>query len=107
MSTAEFNCMKPEAIIMNVGRGPVIDEAAMAEALRSKRIRGGVIDVFEVEPLPAASPLWDMDNILISAHTADHTKDWLNDAAVFFLEQFSAWRKGEPLKNLADKRAGY
>jgi phosphoglycerate dehydrogenase-like enzyme len=107
MSTAEFNCMKPEAIIMNVGRGPVIDEAAMTEALRTKRIRGAALDVFEVEPLPADSPLWDMDNVLISAHTADHTKDWLGDAVTFFLEQFARWRKGEPLKNLVNKRAGY
>jgi phosphoglycerate dehydrogenase-like enzyme len=107
MSTAEFNCMKPDAIIMNVGRGPVIDEAAMAEALRTKRIRGAALDVFEVEPLPDDSPLWDMDNVLISAHTADHTKDWLTDATRFFLEQFARWEKGEPLKNVVDKHAGY
>jgi phosphoglycerate dehydrogenase-like enzyme len=107
MSTAEFNQMKHDAIIMNVGRGPVIDEAAMVEALRSKRIRGAALDVFEVEPLPKESPLWDMDNVLISPHTADHTKDWLNDAAGFFLEQFARWKKGEPLKNVVDKRAGY
>jgi phosphoglycerate dehydrogenase-like enzyme len=107
MSTAEFNAMKREAIIMNVGRGPVIDEAAMVEALRSGRIRGAALDVFEVEPLPRDSPLWGMENALISAHTADHTKDWLNDAAQFFLEQFARWKKGEPLKNLVDKNAGY
>jgi phosphoglycerate dehydrogenase-like enzyme len=107
MSTAEFNAMKPTAIIMNVGRGPVIDEAAMTEALRTKRIRGAALDVFEVEPLPADSPLWDMDNVLISAHTADHTKDWLNDAAAFFVEQFARWQKGEPLKNIVNKHAGY
>jgi len=107
MSTAEFNCMKSSAIIMNVGRGPVIDEAAMTEALRTKRIRGAALDVFEVEPLPAGSKLWEMDNVLISAHTADHTKDWLNDAAQFFLDQFANWRKGEPLKNVVDKHSGY
>jgi phosphoglycerate dehydrogenase-like enzyme len=107
MSTAEFNAMKREAIIMNVGRGPVIDEAAMAEALRTGRIRGAALDVFEVEPLPNDSPLWGMENVLISAHTADHTKDWLNDAVHFFLEQFARWRKGEPLKNPVDKSAGY
>jgi len=107
MSTAEFNAMKPEAIIMNVGRGPVIDEAAMTEALRSGRIRGAALDVFEVEPLPPESPLWEMKNVLMSAHTADHTKDWMNDSAIFFLEQFARWKKGEPLKNVVDKRAGY
>jgi phosphoglycerate dehydrogenase-like enzyme len=107
LSTAEFNVMKPEAIVMNVGRGPVIDEAAITEALRSGRIRGAALDVFEVEPLPKESALWDMGNVLISAHTADHTKDWLNDAVNFFLEQFARWRKGEPLKNVVDKHAGY
>lgn len=107
MSTAEFNCMKESAIIMNVGRGPVIDEAAMTEALRTKRIRGAALDVFEVEPLPADSPLWDLDNVFISAHTSDHTRDWLNDAAMFFVEQFARWKNNEPLKNIADKNAGY
>ena len=107
MSTAEFNLMKPTSIIMNVGRGPVIDEAAMTEALKTKKIRGAALDVFEVEPLPASSELWDLDNVFISAHTADHTKDWLNDAALFFVEQFQTWKSGGQLKNIADKRAGY
>ena len=107
ISTAEFNVMKPEAIVMNVGRGPVVDEAALAEALRAKRIRGAALDVFEVEPLPSDSPLWEMENVLISPHTADHTKDWLNDAAQFFIEQFGRWRRAEPLHNVADKHAGY
>lgn len=107
MSTWQFAAMKPDAVIVNVGRGPVIDEAAMVEALRSGQIRGAALDVFEVEPLPADSPLWGMENVLISPHCSDNTKDWLADAAQFFMEQFSRWRKGEPLKNIVDKRAGY
>jgi phosphoglycerate dehydrogenase-like enzyme len=107
LSAAEFEAMKREAIVMNVGRGPVIDEAAIIEALRAKKIRGAALDVFEVEPLPKESPLWDMENVLISYHTADHTKDWLDDAVQLFLDQFGRWRKGEPLKNVTDKRAGY
>ena len=107
LSTPEFNVMKSTAVVMNVGRGPVIHEAALVEALRSGRIRGAALDVFEVEPLPADSPLWDMENVLISAHTADHTKDWLADGANFFLEQFGRWAKGEALKNIVDKQAGY
>jgi len=104
---AEFARMKPSAIIMNVGRGPVIDEAAMVEALQTKRIRGGAIDVFEVEPLPPDSPLWSLDNVLLTAHCADHVEGWVESAVVFFLEQFSRWKNGEPLRNLVDKRAGY
>jgi phosphoglycerate dehydrogenase-like enzyme len=107
LSTAEFNLMKPDAVVMNVGRGPVIDEAALIEALRSKRIRGAALDVFEEEPLAPSSPLWDMENVLISPHTADHTKDWLNDAAVFFVDQFKRWRNGQRLANIVDKQAGY
>src|SRR6185437_287708 len=107
MSTKEFGLMKSDSIIMNVGRGPVIDEAAMVEALQAKQIGGAALDVFEEEPLAQSSPLWDMENVLISFHTADHTKDWLRDAAEFFVEQFGRWQRGEPLKNLVDKQAGY
>ena len=107
ISTAAFNSMKPTAIVMNVGRGPVIDEAALVEALQSKRIAGAALDVLEVEPLAPESPLWAMENVLISFHTADHTKDWLDDAATFFIEQFARWRKGGLLQNVVDKRAGY
>jgi len=104
---AEFALMKPTAVVMNVGRGPVIDEAAIAVALQTKLIRGAALDVFEVEPLPADSPLWTMDNVLISFHTADHTKDWIDDAVSLFIEEFRRWRNGEPLKNVVNKRAGY
>ena len=107
MGAREFAAMKPGAIIMNVGRGPVIDEPAMIAALQNKQIRGAALDVFAVEPLPRDSPLWGMDNVLISSHTADHTTTWHEDAMDFFLAQFARWRKGEPLKNIVDKRAGY
>jgi phosphoglycerate dehydrogenase-like enzyme len=103
----EFALMKPSAVILNVGRGPVIDEAAMVEALRTKRIRGAALDVFDVEPLPADNPLWDLDNVFMTSHCADHVDGWVESAVVFFLEQFASWRKGEPLQNVVDKRAGY
>jgi len=107
IGAGEFAAMKRDAIIMNIGRGPVIDESAMIEALRSGRIRGAALDVFEVEPLPAESPLWEMENVLLSPHCTDHTRDWLADAANFFAEQLGRWRAGEPLKNIVDKKAGY
>jgi phosphoglycerate dehydrogenase-like enzyme len=107
MGRREFAAMKPDSVIMNVGRGPVINEAAMVEALRSGKLRGAALDVFETEPLPKESPLWGMENVLISPHCTDNTRNWLNDAADFFLEQFSRWRNGETLKNVVDKRAGY
>ena len=107
LGAPEFDSMKRSAVVMNVGRGPVIHEAALIEALQSGRIHGAALDVFETEPLPAESPLWGMENVLISAHTADHTKTWLKDAVVFFMEQFERWKNGQPLKNIVDKRAGY
>ncbi len=103
----EFDLMKPSAVILNVGRGPVIDESAMIEALRTNRIRGAALDVFDVEPLPPDSPLWSLDNVLLTSHCADHVEGWVESAVVFFVEQFARWRKGEPLRNVVDKRAGY
>jgi phosphoglycerate dehydrogenase-like enzyme len=103
----EFELMKPTAVILNVGRGPVIDEAAMIEALRAKRIRGAALDVFDTEPLPPDSPFFDLDNVLLSDHCADHVDGWVESAVTFFLEQFGRWRTGGPLKNIVDKQAGY
>jgi phosphoglycerate dehydrogenase-like enzyme len=107
VSDAQFAAMKPNAVILNVGRGPVIDQAAMVRALTQKRIRGAGLDVFEQEPIPAGDPIWKLDNVLISPHCADHTKDWLNDAMRFFLAQYSRFEKGEPLENIVQKHLGY
>ena len=107
IGTREFELMKPSAVILNVGRGPVIVESAMIEALRNGRIRGAALDVFDVEPLPADSSFWSLDNVLLSAHCADHVEGWVESAVVFFIEQFTRWRNGEPLRNVVDKRAGY
>lgn len=104
---AEFAAMRESAVVINVGRGPVIDEAAMVRALAEGRIRGAGLDVFEHEPLAVSNPLWGMDNVLISPHTADHTRDWVDQAMLFFLRQYERFRKGEPLENVVNKRLGY
>jgi len=104
---AEFARMKPTAILVNVGRGPVVDEAALVRALTEKRIRGAALDVFDVEPLPEGHPLWALDNVLFSPHCADHTSDWLEQAAGMFVANFRRFAAGEPLLNLVDKKAGY
>jgi phosphoglycerate dehydrogenase-like enzyme len=106
---AEFAVMKPSAIVINVGRGPVIDEAALIGALQERRIGGAALDVFETEPLATDSPLWDMENVLISPHCTDRTRDpdWLDLTAQCFVENFWRYVKGEPLKNVVDKKAGY
>ncbi len=107
IGVAEFAAMKPDAVIINVGRGPVIDEAAMVRALAEGRIKGAGLDVFEHEPLPAESPLYTMENVLLSPHCADNTPDWLDNAMKFFIAQFDRFQKGEPLLNVVDKKLGY
>ena len=104
---AEFAAMKPDAVILNVGRGPVIDEAAMIRALTEGRIKGAALDVFDQEPLPDGHPFYKLENVLLSPHTADHTPDWIEQAMRFFIEQFDRYAKGVPLKNVVDKKLGY
>lgn len=103
----EFAVMKPDAVILNVGRGPVIDEPAMLQALTGKRILGAALDVFASEPLPSGHPFFQLENVLLSPHSTDHTHDWLERAMQFFLTQFERFAKGEPLLNVVDKKRGY
>jgi len=107
VGAAELAVMKPSAVIMNVGRGPVIDEAALIEALREKRIRGAALDVFDQEPLPAGHPFYDLDNVLLSPHSADHTPGWTLASMEIFIENFHRFASGKPLENIVNKRAGY
>jgi phosphoglycerate dehydrogenase-like enzyme len=109
LADREFEAMKPNAIVINVGRGPVIDEAALIRALANRRIAGAALDVFEQEPLPHDSPLWGMENVLISPHSADHTvdPDWVQLTMRCFVANFHRYRSGQALENLVDKRAGY
>jgi phosphoglycerate dehydrogenase-like enzyme len=104
---AEFAAMKKTAVIINVGRGPVIDETAMIRALSQERIKGAGLDVFDEEPLPAGHAFYKLENVLLSPHCADHTDQWLNDAMKFFVAQFERFRKGEPLLNVVEKKLGY
>jgi phosphoglycerate dehydrogenase-like enzyme len=99
--------MKRTAVLVNVGRGPVVDEAALVEALEQGRIRGAALDVFETEPLPAGSPLWRLPNVLLSPHCADHVPGWVDEAMRVFLRQLERFRRGEPLADVVDKTRGY
>ncbi|MBI1897816.1 MAG: D-2-hydroxyacid dehydrogenase [Acidobacteria bacterium] len=103
----ELRAMKPTAVIMNVGRGPVIDEPALIRALEEQWIRGAALDVFDTEPLPAGHPFWRLENILLSPHCADHTATWLEEAMQFFISNFQRFSSGEPLENVCNKAAGY
>jgi phosphoglycerate dehydrogenase-like enzyme len=107
ISDVEFATMKATAVLINVGRGAVIDEAAMVRALNDKRIRGAGLDVVEHEPLPQDSPLYGMENVLLSPHCADNIAGWKDDSMRFFVEQYARFEKNEPLLNVVDKRLGY
>src|SRR5229473_825568 len=99
--------MQASAVIINVGRGPVIDEQAMINALSEHKIKGAALDVFDEEPLPKGHPFYKLENVLLSPHCADHTPDWLDNAMRFFIAQFKRFRRGEPLLNVVDKKLGY
>jgi phosphoglycerate dehydrogenase-like enzyme len=104
---AAIAAMRPTAVLVNVGRGPVIDEPALVEALAAGRIRGAALDVFETEPLPAGHPLWTLPNVLVSPHCADHVPGWVEAAMRAFLDELERFRRGEPLRNVVDKSRGY
>ena len=103
----ELRAMRPGAVLINVGRGPLVDETALIAALREKRIGGAALDVFDQEPLPTGHPFYALDNLLLSPHSADHTPDWKQRAMQVFLDNFELYRQGKPLRNVVDKGRGY
>ena len=107
IGAAELEAMKPSAVLINVGRGSAVDEPALIDALRAGRIAGAALDVFAREPLPPGHPLYALENVLISFHSADRTPDWQERAVRRFLENFERFRTGRPLVAVVDKAAGY
>jgi len=99
---------KQGAYFVNVGRGSVLDEAALVEALESGHLSGAALDVFEVEPLPEENPLWELDNVIVSAHTTDVVPELINTAQTdLFCENLRRYLAGEELLNVLDKRLLY
>jgi D-2-hydroxyacid dehydrogenase (NADP+) len=107
MNASRLAAMKRDAYLINVGRGPQVDEDVLAEALRNRHIAGAALDVFEQEPLPGSSPLWDLDNLLITPHTAGLTEKLWHRHYALFSENLHRYRAGEPLLYRVDKQKGY
>jgi phosphoglycerate dehydrogenase-like enzyme len=107
MNAERLSKMKPDACLINVGRGPLIDEVALAAALRDHQIGGAALDVFEQEPLPADSPLWDLENLLITPHTAGLTEKLWDRHYQLFSENLRRYLRHQPLLGLVDKNKGY
>lgn len=107
IGAAELERMRPDAVLVNVARGGLVDETALLAALRSGRIRGAALDVFATEPLPEAHPLWRAPRLLITPHTSAYTRAFWEREAELIEENLRRYVAGDPLRNVVDKRAGY
>jgi phosphoglycerate dehydrogenase-like enzyme len=99
--------MKPTAYLCNVGRGATVDETALVDALRAGRLAGAALDVFETEPLPPESPLWELPNVLITAHRGGSSPREDERVAELFLENLARRAAGAGLLNIVDRNLGY
>jgi len=99
--------MKKSAVLINVSRGDVVDEAALISALAAERIRGAGLDVFSEEPLPKSSPLWNLDNVILTPHRAGVTANYDTRAANVFIENLHRYVENRPLLNTFNRERGY
>ena len=99
--------VKPGALLINIGRGRLIDDEAVIEALRSGALGGAALDVFTREPLDPASPYWDLPNVIVTPHVSGAMEDYWTPLVALFSENLRRFEQGEPLINVVDKSAGY
>jgi len=102
-----FGAMKPDALLVDVSRGGVVQPDALIDAMRNRVIAGAALDVFESEPLPTDSPLWELDNTIISPHCSAVFEGWKMASFELFLENLARWQAGETLVNIVDPERGY
>ncbi|MFZ1725379.1 MAG: D-2-hydroxyacid dehydrogenase [Albidovulum sp.] len=107
VSAAAIAAMKPGAVVIDVSRGGVVDQTALCVALSEGRLGGAALDVFEVEPLPPGSPLWSLDNIILTPHCSSVYDGWELKSLRRFCENLSRFRQGEALLNIVDPTRGY
>ena len=109
VKTYLIDAMGANTIVVNCGRGFTVDQSALITALQEKRIAGAVLDVFETEPLDAASPLWDMENVIITPHISGHDDDPINVASIYsiFQDNLTRWINHQPLTHIIDRSRGY
>ncbi|MGW3951450.1 D-2-hydroxyacid dehydrogenase [Streptomyces sp. NPDC004752] len=102
-----FGVMQPSAHFINVGRGQLVVEDALVEALSKRWIAGAALDVFATEPLAADSPLWQLPGLIVSPHMSGDTVGWRDELSTQFVELYERWAAGRPLVNVVDKKRGY
>ena len=99
--------MRPGAFIVNIGRGEVIDENALIDALKAGKIGGAGLDVFEKEPLPKDSPMWDIESVILTPHMAGANRGYMDKACALFADNLRRFNAGQPLLNVVDRQLGY
>ena len=99
--------MKPGAVLINLARGTLVDEAALVRALETGHLRGAMLDVFETEPLPADHPLWGLENVLVTPHVGGTSARFWERETDLIVRNISRYQRGAPLENLVDKACGY
>jgi phosphoglycerate dehydrogenase-like enzyme len=104
---AELRAMRPTGVLVNIARGAVVVEDALVRALREGWIAGAALDVFEKEPLPADSPFWDMENVILTPHISGGTEIYNQRAVQIFVDNLRCYVAGEPLRNVVDSARGY
>lgn len=97
-----LSAMQPHAVLVNVARGSLVDEQALADAMRHKQIKAAVLDVFDQEPLPDDSPLWDLPGVYVSAHSSVSVDRYMDDVFDLVLDNIRRYRSGEPLRNVIE-----
>ncbi|MDH6450429.1 MULTISPECIES: D-2-hydroxyacid dehydrogenase [unclassified Streptomyces] len=102
-----FGMMQPSARFINIGRGQLVVEEALVEALTKRWIAGAALDVFDTEPLPSESPLWHVPGLIVSPHMSGDTIGWRDELAAQFVEMYDRWEAGRSLTNVVDKKRGY
>lgn len=107
LDAAAFEAMKETAFLVNVGRGELIDEQALVAALKARQIAGAALDVFEEEPLPEDSPLWEMENVIISPHISGLSAHFREETLSLFIENLNRYIADLPLYNRVDLSRGY
>lgn len=107
MDAGRLALMRPDARLVNVGRGELVDEEALVDALKAGRLAGAALDVFHTEPLPADHPLWTLPNVIVSPHMSGDVVGWRTALVEQFADNLRRWTAGRPLVNVVDKTAGY
>jgi len=107
LNADRIGLMKPGAVLVDVSRGGVLDQTALAKALAGQRLRGAALDVFEAEPLPEDSPFWDMDNVIVTPHCSSVYDGWELKSVEMFCDNLVRFLAGDALKNVVDPQRGY